>query len=706
MNTRHITFNNSVKFPRNFNDVTDKDIFDALDPKFPGLEKVIEKYRKGNIEGARHELVLYFKSRQCVKWEYDYREINDDFTGTYDYDARHKGLVTLPVYLVGYSTKDADNLLKKDYRLSRENYSGDGADLFFVYDATSEVDNKPPRVKANRFVRMNFINTMINAYYSTGNKEYAMKLAEILEAFFGGFLEKYPYVFDEVPEIEYSFHFQQNPMRTNMSVGHSVLRLTNLLYTSIPYMDEFPEEITFKIIKFIWYLTMFHKLFEKNKYRYYNHHLFERGINPFTFSVTYPEFPVIRNMRQRAIQVIQEHVEKDFNEDGGYDEHSMSYFVNTTMSEFFIPAYEFASRNKVVIFEKEHIEKINKSFDLLCSVIMPDGKLPDIGDAGGANGIEILSKGRDLFKNKKCDAALKVLGLSSGEADRSNLSPLYGNYPYSGYFAARDKWSQQSNYFVMSNKMYTRPCGHNHLDMLSLIINVGGETIIGEPMAPVLYKSVSHGSKLDDYLRGGGAHSTVFIHGQPITKKYLEDNNTAKKQTVHTSFVQEKDGKVFVSAFHEAYQNCRHTREVLFKHNTGWIVKDMVETDVHKEKPHIQRWHFEDGVKVSEITKNSVLVVCNNAKLLCIWPDREDIVLKLWKNEDVLLIERGKAYPDINSLPYVLDVAFAGGTGEGKVKLACMLLDVSELPNIPDAGCYEKLLMGIENNKLAVDTDF
>jgi len=530
----------SINLARNFNDVKDSDIFEALDPNFPGLEKVMEKYRKGDLAGAKGELILYFKKRQCLKWDFDFRNMGENLE-----ELRNSAdkLITLPAYLVGFSNKDVEKFLTKDFKKDSEL----DPDLFPVYDATSEVDDKPPRVRANRFVRMNFINSIINAFYLTGDTVYVTKLAEFFEVFFGKFLEKYPYSFDDVPEIEYSFYFQKNPMRTIMSVGHSVLRLTNLLYTPIPYMKEFPQEISFNIIKFIWYIVMYHKLLEKNKYRYHNHHLFERGISPFTFSLAFPEFPVIRNMRKRAVEVIHEHIEKDFSEDGGYDEHSISYYVNTTLKEFIITVYEFALKNGIALFGQEQMKKLNESFDLLATIIMPDGRLPDIGDAGGANGIEILRIGRDLFKNRNCDAVLSALDKSVGE-EVKNLPPLFKNYPYSGYFVARDNWSREANYFLMSNKIYSRPCAHNHLDMLSLIVTVRGETLIGEPLA-CLYKSVSNGSSLDDYLRGSGSHNTVFVHGQPVTKKYLENNGIFEKQSVHTTCVEGKDGRIFVSAF-------------------------------------------------------------------------------------------------------------------------------------------------------------
>jgi hypothetical protein len=236
---------------------------------------------------------------------------------------------------------------------------------------------------------------------------------------------------------------------------------------------------------------------------------------------------------------------------------------------------------------------------------------------------------------------------------------------------------------ILSNKEYTRQCSHNHIDMLSLIVAVRGETLIGEPQAALLYKLVSNNSGLDDYMRGHGSHNAVFVHGVPVTKGALRRAGREPAQSVRTEALIERGGTVYAKASHEAYEGARHTREVRFTYGEGWRIADTVEWVgvAATSGAHIQRWHLEHGVSAENVAPNALLLTGRWAKLLCVWPQDESVEIKLWRNEETLIVEDVRVYERKEDLPWIVDVHFPSSVQGGVDRLVCEMIDVTEDPS-------------------------
>jgi hypothetical protein len=687
LNANH---SNRLEIPLAENEVADRDIFDTLDPDWPGLEKVMHAYRSNKIEEAKQELITYFYERKSPKWFFDYRgkgltPINLNENRFIWGDSR-----TTNEVFIKRKIEDADRLCRHQFLGAVLHDLGDHWDRFPIFDHTQGEDNKPLRVTANSFIRMNFLNSLAIAYHQTGDRRYGETFVQLMDSILDGLFNQYPFMPDPLESVEnYTHYFSRNPFRTNMTIANSVLNVINLMHTELFYADFVPAKLSFRLFRYIWYVMHHHRSYNLNRYRHYNHHLFERGMMPLIIGMMFSEFPVFRPMLNRGKEVIGEHLKHDFNPTGGYDEHSFGYTCNTTFSEMFLPIKVLTDINNIEGINQALKERLGVSYSFYSSLVLPDGTFPDIGDFGGGQARFFLEQGIHLYQNKTAKAVLHALGLDeehnmgtlAAEKDgEGSLPPITINDPLTGYLCSREDWTSSSNCMVLSNKVFSRNCSHNHLDMLSLILVIRGETLIGEPQAPILYKYVSNQSELDDYLRGLGSHNTVFIKGEPITKKYLGERLHA--QTVNTEEFEEQTDRVYVKASHEAYVEARHTREVLFVRRQGWWIVDRIdwnqERDAGSSDYHIQRWHLEHGVQVEAAGTHAWLLTGKKARMLCVWPEDDLLSLHIWRNESVLEIGVVPEYKDVSDLPWILDVRFQSDSGGRIEQIQCIFVDVTD----------------------------
>lgn len=678
--------------PRSERETTDEDVFASLDPAWPGLEQTMAAYRERRMDDAKRELLAYFRRREKPRWYYDGR-------GEAEAGFRPESLLGVQASdgvpgdsLFADAMADADRLVRGRFLGGVLHDLGERWDRFPLFNLNGD-DDKPLRVTANRFVRMNFVKPLIVAYYRTRKPIYAETLAAIMKAFTEKLLEEHPYVPDPVESAEaYTIHYSRNPFRSNMSVAQSALNIIDLMHTGLFDSRWLPTRLSFRLFRYAWYVMSYHRTYDRNRYRHYNHHLFERGKAPIAFGVMFPEFPHFRPMLERGKAVVEAHFEHDYHESGGYDEHSMAYTCKTTLTEFLFPVMRLLELNGLGESCESWRRKLGRVCTYYSGLVMPDERFPDVGDAGGGEARPLLEQGADRFGSRSARAVLQALGGGAkgagplGEETASALPPLATSDPQAGYLWARDRWAPDGSYMLMCNKVFTRHCAHNHVDMLSLILAVRGETLIGEPLARTLYKYVSNASELDDYLRGLGSHNTVLVHGQAVTKAMLQRQRRMDSQTVRTEAFECKDDAVYVRASHHADPNGSHTREVLFIHGAGWLVADTIGmAGAGNGQPHVQRWHLEHGVTAERAgtDDHALLLRGRSSRLLCVWPEESAVTIRLWKQEPVLAIDSVPDYKEASDLPWIVDVAFGPATGEPiadnvQCRLPCLFADVTD----------------------------
>ncbi|NOU62464.1 hypothetical protein GC096_00195 [Paenibacillus sp. LMG 31461] len=662
-------------------DITDKQVFEALNLNYPGLQKVRRALEQGDEQLAKHEVVAYFHNRKNRTFLFDYRGMPlrpmDPDTSPLSYQSSNGLEGSLKELCLKVAEKMMNNIYLLPSGKRGEHFLGEYFENMLLHNALTDnvIRHRYPH---DMFTRGQFYESLAVAYHENGDIRIATKFREILEKFF----ETYELIIENKDAD--AGHWMLTDDRDAMSVGGLTLVLLTLLYTELPYT--LPDDLAFKIIGRIWFFGSQYRRFDTDTYRPHNHHLWERGVLPYILAVMLPEFPVIEAMKLRCREVILEHFKDDFNSRGGYGEHSTSYWAGATIGDMLFRAVTIARLNNDPLLDDVSLVSLEKSISVLTSISQPTERFPNIGDNQGTSIEPFLLAAMQMTDNSYPPAVLAVRNGATLMEDQLPSLDYCDNTV--GFAASRSSWKRDANYFIMSIKENCGVCGHNHIDMLSLIMVLRGQQIIGEPYSGALYHKIRMNSDLRGFMYNMESHNTVLVHGSAVQPNRMYANRWGVyRPDVHISRYETTPQGMLVQGYHDAYTFCRHQRTVVFSRTKGWIVKDIIEHGMRQQQKHIQRWFLELDV-ICEVLEDKVLLLTkNNVRLLCVWESRSDVEVELWKKDEL--------YPDIVSDPelinYAVDIHFLANDPEqtaadGDAVLHVAMLDVTDrsLPDFQD----------------------
>lgn len=607
--------------------ITDEEVLSAFDFDYPGLERVKAAMDAKNIESAKAELVRYFETRTNVRYYYDYRQLPlrpvETDTNPYLFQSSMGLKGSLKEFILFAGNKMMEHIYVRPGRERKE------LDLGASYENMPhfnyfEDQGKKHRTTLDIFVRGIFAEYLSVLYHETGDQKVVDYTEEILHVFW----ENYPLnVAYTQPDVS---HFSRIEERDVMSVGWLVLNYITLLYTRVPY--EMHTETAFELIKHLWFLGMQFRRFDTDSYRKYNHHMWERGIVPFIVGTLFPEIPAFSAMKERGSEVIRLHIRDDFNEEGGYNEHSIPYWCGAALAEMICRSVYIARLNHEELLDEDTWGRISKSFDILAMISAPGDCYPSLGDNGGSSINPVLQSGAAALGNRYCEELLEYR--IGGKREENHEIPLDYCNDRAGFFCSKSSLGPDANYILMSAKVKCGTTGHNHMDLLSLFINIHGQELIGEPYARELYHTAWVGSEQRGHLYNMESHNTVLVYGEPIQPDsiYASKWGVIRPDTPITRFETEKEG-CYAEAYHDAYTHCRHVRKILSCRSRGFLIRDELIGGNRMQKPNVQRWHLFPDVKYEQIGTSGVLLEKNGAKALLLWGGTP--VLRFWKKKEL-----------------------------------------------------------------------
>ena len=643
--------------PRSERSVSDMDVFHAFDLNQPGLQKVQQALSSGNISLAKKELVQYFQQRSNVKYLFDYRSLPltpiDPDRHPYFFQAS-----------LGFGGSVKDFSLFAGQKLMQNIYVRPGRDRIEV-DLGKNYENIPRfsylydqgkrhRTVHDIFVRGQSFEYLAILYHETGDKKVLDKFEEYLQMFF----EQYSIEVENTDADANHFVFSQD--RDVMSVGWLVCSYIFLLYTRLPY--EISSDLAFEIIRHLWFLGIQFRRFDNDTYRPYNHHMWERGLVPYILGIVFPEIPDFAAMKARGREVLCRHIKEDYNEYGGYNEHSIPYWAGASLGEMISRGLYLSKVNQEPLLDEEAASRISATFHLLAQISPPGPHYPSVGDNGSTLVIPILTMGVDCCDSPLCRKILAVRAGSS-EVRAASLDELDYCNDWTGFAAGKSSLASDANYMLMSVKKSCGNSGHNHMDMLSLFLSFGGQEFVGEPYARLLYQNVSMGSPERGYLYNMAAHNTVLAYGRPVQPDdmYAMWYGVYRPDSPVSAFQSCQDG-MYVRAYHEAYTNCRHTREVLFHRRRGTWVRDHIERATRLPSPHVQRWHLFPDVSWKQLDDRSLLLTKQGVQVLALWGEKPQLNI----HPDEVFFP--KFVPDRALLPTVIEASFSVDPQDGPEK--------------------------------------
>jgi hypothetical protein len=302
-----------------------------------------------------------------------------------------------------------------------------------------------------------------------------------------------------------------------------------------------------------------------------------------TIGIMMPEFKAAAGWRQRGLDLLVEHMQRDVEPDGMHWELTPVYH-SWVMNEFLKVS---------LLCQANHIEipgllaRHEKMFEVLEKLARPNRTIPPIGDAGtGTTSIEeniglgALLYHRPDFRYLAANTAAEDWVWLLGPEVFGRYAKLDSNppdftsvlLPNAGYAVMRSGWGAQDKYLLFDCAPWRG--GHSHQDRLQVTVFAGRDLIVDSGMC-------SYDEPVSRQLRLSSAHNVVMIDGQ----EQLAAN--PKLLTWHTD--RQTD---FASAEVEA-GGFVHQRSVLFVKNKYWVVVDRITGQGEHEVTRL--FHFPIG---------------------------------------------------------------------------------------------------------------
>lgn len=627
--------------------ITDEQLFDAFSLDYPGLESVKASYKNGDLTEAKKCLLHYFETRTNVQYLFDYRKLPLSPVDTDEVPYSFQSALGLSGSLKEFCLDAGKNLLNHIYTIPGR---GRGSlNLGKNFETPPHFNFLKDQGKKHRshldiFVRGVAFEYLFILYHETGDRSVLQSAEEFLHFFW----ETYPLIVSNTASDAARFQFDED--RDVMSSGFLALSYVSLLYTRLPY--ELDPETGFAIIKHLWFMGVQFCRFDHDSYRPYNHHMWERGLIPFILGTMFPEIPAFGGMKRKGAEVICRHVAEDFNEAGGYNEHSIAYWAGAAIGEMLYRGIYLARVNRETLLDNEAAGRLEAAFGILAGITPPGSCYPALGDNRGPEINPILALGVKTLENESCR---EVLDIRMNGPKNTVHTPLDYCSDQAGFVCGKSGYDGKANYFLMSAKNNCGYSGHNHMDLLSLFLTIHGKPIIDEPDAGRLYHAVRLASPERGFMYNMGSHNTVLAYGSSIAPDcmYADSWGVYRPDTPVTAFVSDPIG-TYAKAFHDAYTYCRHTRRLLFHRTAGIVIQDRIDRGNRVPKAHLQRWHLAKGVTAVSLTDTALLLKNEEVRVLCLWDHASSVRIY---QEEILYPEIIK---DRAELSTVIDVSFYG----------------------------------------------
>lgn len=272
----------------------------------------------------------------------------------------------------------------------------------------------------------------------------------------------------------------------------------------------------------------------------------------YHIGVAFPEFRESESWRQKAIEVLKEHAEKDFFADGGHSERCWGYGYMSlgAMAEF----YRIALRhNDLDSAARKYWQSfLKRGYQWFAASTAPGLYQLNYGDGSISPAGHIIAEVLNLFPELGKEPG--VLGI-----DRSRSVILRP----SGYAFMRSGDAADAPF--MSINFGPWGGGHTHQDLLDFSI-----WCYGRPLIEEVGRFGSYDNPFEPFFRSEEAHNQIILENVPLNRKEHRGQDILWLAA---------DAVDFFSGWHEAFPNVRVHRQIAFVRPDYWVVYDSVRAD-------------------------------------------------------------------------------------------------------------------------------
>ena len=331
-----------------------------------------------------------------------------------------------------------------------------------------------------------------------------------------------------------------------------------------------------------------------------NTHFTGEALGLFYAGVIFQEWPQSRRWVKVATEILTKESARQILADGVYFERATGYQRYTL--EIYLHFLILAGRNGLRL-EPTVAERTEGMVDFVLGLRLPDGTIPQIGDADSGSLLPFERRSQNDFRGVISTAALvfrradcawasrapttDLIWLLGSEAvstfDAMRPSPPAGPasrlFPQGGYAVMRSNWQSDGQMLTYDvGPLGAAGAGHGHADLLSVQCAAFGEPFLVDGGT----FSYTADPQARDFFRGTTSHSTVLVDGDPqsVTAGPFRWSVCPRARLRTWRSTPQLD---FADAEHAAYGrppgSIVHRRRVLYVKPRYWAIADDLEGD-------------------------------------------------------------------------------------------------------------------------------
>jgi len=283
-------------------------------------------------------------------------------------------------------------------------------------------------------------------------------------------------------------------------------------------------------------------------------------------ALTYPEFKESGAWLDLGLRRLEEHVDRDFLEDGGHSEHSPRNYTLATYALLRNMAYLLQVHEVRPDVALHLRSRLSRTVEWWVSMLAPTGEIPAINDSQrGLFPRTILEDAAVEYHRPEILGVVRSLfGDSAGSGARSTLPVFTSRHmPASGFTVMRSDWTRDALYMNI-NHGRSSPT-HSHNDILSFELYAYGRALAVDAGIGATYDDPDHAR----WFMSSRAHNMVVINDRDLVR---EGNEGRDIRWDSTATVQ-----VF-SGWHAGYPGVRCARTIVFVKPSYWLIYDEITT--------------------------------------------------------------------------------------------------------------------------------
>ena len=562
-------------------------MLDQFNLDYPGLEKVKQEHKKGNVINACNELLSYYKNGNTAS----------------DLDK------TLPEKTC-QTKAETDTILNNVFVVQNVRgqvpYLTNGHRDWYYKGPNND---KEWAWLSNRHSQLN---SVFNTYLGTGNPKYA----QYIDLFLKDFIilgMPYPAVKSSTSVwrgLEVSFRAKVWP-----KIFYGLLESEYLSpATQLLLLSSLPD----------------HAHYNRNFHS--NNNWLTMEISALaTVAAYFPEYKNSEEWLNYAIETMTQSMKDQVYADGVQTELS-SHYHNVSLHNFelFKDICDRANR-KLPDFYNHTIEAM---YGYIAHLVRPSGFRVMNNDGDRGSDVNLIMKGAKKFGHADWEYIV-----TNGQTGRKpEEGPSYF-YPWAGHFVSRSDFDRDAHWSFFD--MGPWGSGHQHNDKLHLSVSAYGKDFLVDSGRFAYTGEVAE--KFRHYAKSSEGHNLLLIDGKgqqngpKLTDKPLGEDQF--KITIGFDYASSS-----FDQFMDLEGTVKHTRSVFYVRREFWVVVDNIETDRPRKIEALWHWHPENTV----IKARSMVQTVNERGNLTLVPiSRQKFDIQLIKGQETPEIQ-GWYSPEYN----------------------------------------------------------